>query len=67
MERGVSFDKTVIQYMSERARITLGGQEYDILGRGEYDAIIFGLGFRECLLASLMIKEKKKVSCSELS
>ena len=61
---GVSLEKGVAQFMSERARITLGGQEYDVLGKGAYDAIIFGLGFRECLLASLLIKEKKKVGYS---
>ncbi|KNB46303.1 hypothetical protein JH06_0641 [Blastocystis sp. subtype 4] len=47
--------------MSDTANIQLGGNQYPLLGRGEYDAIIFGLGFRECLVASLLIKAKKKV------
>ena len=47
--------------MSDMANIQLGGNQYPPLGKGEYDAIIFGLGFRECLVASLLIKAKKRV------
>lgn len=47
--------------MATSTTVKLDGVEYPALGRGEYDAIIFGVGFRECLIASLLIKAKKKV------
>lgn len=50
--------------MDTSTTVKLDGIEYPSLGRGEYDVIIFGVGFRECLLASLLIRAKKKVESS---
>jgi len=47
--------------MATPATVRFDGVEYPPLGRGEYDVIIFGVGFRECLLASLLIKANKNV------
>ena len=48
--------------MNENKVVHLADKDYLPLGRGEYDAVIFGVGFRECLLASLLIQRKKRVS-----
>ncbi|KAK8830888.1 hypothetical protein WA577_003589, partial [Blastocystis sp. JDR] len=45
----------------DRKVVHLVDRDYPPLGRGEYDAILFGVGFRECLLASLLIQRKKRV------
>lgn len=47
--------------MSTDTPICLAGESYLPLGKGYYDVIIFGLGFRECLLACLLLQEKKRV------
>lgn len=47
--------------MSNDANLCLAGVSYPPLGKGKYDVIIFGLGFRECLLACLLLKENKRV------
>ena len=50
-----------LSFMSDHSCICLAGSSYPPLGKGYYDAIVFGLGFRECLLACLLLKEGKKV------
>ena len=47
--------------MDDHKVVHLVDRDYPPLGRGEYDAILFGVGFRECLLASLLIQRKKRV------
>lgn len=41
-------------------RVTLKGTEYKALADGQYDVIILGTGFKECLLAGLLAAVGKK-------
>ena len=60
-KRQWSFISIISVSMSNEGEISLAGVSYPPLGQGYYDAIIFGLGFRECLLACLLLKENKRV------